>query len=303
MRKYNFGIIGPGSHYKKNIEPVLVKNKKINIIKFLGKNKRLNLETDSKKFFQQKFDFVYISSPNELHASHIIGCLMNDTHVICEKPFVTKQKQLKKIIYLAKKKSKLIFEVFPYIYHPAFIFIKDFLKKNKSRILFVNSNFTIPFLENKNNRYNKSLGNGFFLDTAVYPLSLEEFLFNSHKNIKMISRATYKENVELRGNFVFINNKIYKNYKWGDGQKYSNIIEIIGKNFSLNCKNIFSKKNNEKIVVEIMTKKGLKKYNFKIWSQFENMFNDILKNFNNKNYKNKKIEQIYNNFKIRKNFL
>ena len=52
-----------------------------------------------------------------------------------------------------------------------------------------------------------------------------------------------------------------------------------------------------------MTKKGLKKYNFKIWSQFENMFNDILKNFNNKNYKNKKIEQIYNNFKIRKNFL
>ena len=50
----------------------------------------------------------------------------------------------------------------------------------------------------------------------------------------MISRATYKENVELRGNFVFINNKIYKNYKWGDGQKYSNIIEIIGKNFSLN---------------------------------------------------------------------
>ena len=28
----------------------------------------------------------------------------------------------------------------------------------------------------------------------------------------------------------------------GDGQKYSNIIEIIGKNFSLNCKNIFSKK-------------------------------------------------------------
>ena len=39
MRTYNFGIIGPGSHYKKNIEPVLVKNKKINIIKFLEKNK------------------------------------------------------------------------------------------------------------------------------------------------------------------------------------------------------------------------------------------------------------------------
>lgn len=303
MKSYNFGIIGPGNHYKKNIEPVLLKNKNINIVKYLGKNKRNNIETNKKKFFQQKLDFVYISSPNELHASHIIDCLKNDANVICEKPFVTKQKQLKKIITLAKKKSKLIFEVFPYIYHPSFIFIKKFLKNNKDRIFFVNSNFTIPFLENKNNRYNKKLGNGFFLDTAVYPLSLEEFLFNSNKNIKMISRATYKENVELRGNFLFLNNKIYKNYKWGDGQKYSNMIEIIGENFSLNCGNIFSKKNNQKIVVEIMTKQGLKKYNFKIWSQFEKMFNDILKNFNNKSYKNKKIEEIYNNFKIRNIFL
>ena len=87
--------------------------------------------------------------------------------------------------------------------------------------MFVNSNFTIPFLENKNNRYNKSLGNGFFLDTAVYPLSLEEFLFNSHKNIKMISRVTYKKNVELRGNFY---SSITKSIRIINGEMVKNIL-------------------------------------------------------------------------------
>ena len=51
-----------------------------------------------------------------------------------------------------------------------------------------------------------------------------------------------------------------------------------------------------------MTKKGLKKYNFKIWSQFENMFNDILKNFNNKNYKNKKLNKSTIILKLGKTF-
>jgi len=298
----NFGIIGPGSHFKKNIAPVLKKIDKIKVIKYFGSSKKKDEEKKKKLFFSNNLDFVYISSPNKIHAKNILDSLNNGCHVICEKPFITNKKDLKKIIITAKKTSKLIFEVFSYIYHPAFIFIKKYLEDKRKELLIVNSSFTIPFLNKNNNRYKKYLGDGFFFDSAVYPLSLEEFLFTSKKEANLISKLNFKKNVPLKGNIFLSSNNIYKNYKWGEGQKYSNYIEIIGKNFSLFCDHIYSKKFNEEIIVEIIRNKKIKKLKFQTWSQFDLMFKDILKNFKKRDYKKKKILEIKNNLKIREKF-
>lgn len=102
------GVIGPGKHFIKKIYPVLAqldffqlngilrkKNKSFKNIKLL----------DEKSFFKTKFDFIYISCPNKYHEKYIHKSLKNNSHVICEKPFLIKKNNLNKILKLSKIKK------------------------------------------------------------------------------------------------------------------------------------------------------------------------------------------------------
>ena len=108
MNQHSLGVIGPGSHFKNKIEPVIKKNKFFKINGYLRKKKikKKNFFSE-KEFFRNKFDFVYISCPSQLHEKYIIKSLNSGYNVICEKPFVTSLKNLKKIISLSKKKINL----------------------------------------------------------------------------------------------------------------------------------------------------------------------------------------------------
>ena len=112
MIKKTIGIIGPGYHFEKNIISVLAKNSSLKISGILRnkKKKYKKFKTLSEdKFFKENFDFVYISCPNKLHEKYIIKSLKSGFHVICEKPFLTDGNKLKEILFLSKKKKKLIF--------------------------------------------------------------------------------------------------------------------------------------------------------------------------------------------------
>ena len=72
MKYQTLGIIGSGNHFNNKIKPVLKKNK---FFKISGYLKRKNLKKNyftEKEFFKKKFDFVYISCPNELHEKYIV---------------------------------------------------------------------------------------------------------------------------------------------------------------------------------------------------------------------------------------
>ena len=88
-----------------------------------------------------------------------------------------------------------------------------------------------------------------------------------------------KKKVDLRGS-IFVNCKNFKRYYfWGEGQNYSNNIELVfeyGTNF---FNKIFSKKNNENIEIKIFFKNSLKKINFKKLNHFKIMFNKIKMNY------------------------
>ena len=134
MIKKIIGIIGPGYHFEKNIMPVLVNNSLFKIGGILrSKKKKFKIYKtfNEDKFFKEKFDFVYISCPNKLHEKYIIKSLKSGFHVICEKPFVTSDNKLKEILTLSKKKKKLIFESFMYLYHPLFYNLKKLIKKKE----------------------------------------------------------------------------------------------------------------------------------------------------------------------------
>ena len=282
--KKTIGIIGPGEHFKNKIYPIL---KKSNFFKITGilRNKKKNFNSikyfKENDFFNKKHDFIYISCPNKLHEKYIIKSLKSHSHVICEKPFVISNKKIKKILFLSERNKKLIFESFMYVYHPAFVKLKQIIKNPKlGKLKYVISNFKFPSLKKNNQRYIVSKGNGFFYDSAVYPISLENFLFENYKIKKSeIYLQKIKKKVDLRGS-IFVNCKNFKIYYFcGDGQNYSNNIELVFEYGTIFFNKIFSKKNNENIEIKIFFKNSLKKINFKKLNHFKIMFNKIKMNY------------------------
>lgn len=292
---FRLGVIGSGNHFKKKIKKSLKVFTNIKLVDYLNCTSKKKRD----RFYKNNLDFVYISSPSMSHQSHIIESLKANCHVICEKPFVSSFKNIKKIIQLSKSKNKLIFEVFAYKFHPAFIFIKKIMKKKRSYKII--SSFTFPSLIKKNNRYKNNIGGGFFWDAAVYPLSLNIFL-KKMESFKIKKIHINKKNVPLNGNFKlqYKNNDIC--YSWGEGLDYENFLKIITKKELITLKKIYTQYENEKIIVEISRRNNKKQYIFKIKSSFILMFQDIFKKFKIAAYQKENRRYIVENWKIRKKF-
>lgn len=298
MNKKTIGIIGVGKHFSKRIYSVLSRSNFFKIEGILRRKKSnfKNIKNFSEKdFFKKKFDFIYIATPNKLHEKFILKSLKNGSHVICEKPFVVRSKNINQILKISKIKRKLVFESFAYVYHPVFSFLKKEINKKKyGQLRYVISNFRYPSLDAKDNRYKTKDGDGFFYDAACYPISLENYLFDSKKssNVKYYLQKIRKK-VDLRGNIHMHTEKLSKFYFWGEGQNYNNSLEIFFNNGTIFINKFFSKQNYEKIYVKIYFKKKIITKIFKGASQFKKMFEAIINNYNKKSF------QEYNRRKIK----
>ena len=304
MIKKTIGIIGPGYHFEKNIISVLKKNRFFKIKSILrNKSKKYkNYKTlNEVDFFKEKFDFVYISCPNKLHEKYIIKSLKSGFHVICEKPFLTSVDKLKDILILSKKKKKLIFETFMYLYHPLFYRLKKLInEKKRGKLRYVVSNFRFPSLNKDNQRYKKKLGDGFFYDAAVYQISVENYLFkNSLINKKEIEQLKIRKKVDLKGYFVIKNKNFNRFYFWGEGQNYTNNIEFFFNNSCIYVDRFFSKLKNQPTYIKIFENDKIKSIKFNgNEDHFQNMFYEIFKNYNKLSFQNYHRRRISNQIKL-----
>ena len=304
MIKKTIGIIGPGYHFEKNIISVLVKNSSFKIAGILRNKKKkykIYKTLNESKFFKEKFDFVYISCPNKLHEKYIIKSLKSGFHVICEKPFVINDNKLKEILILSKKKKKLIFETFMYLYHPLFFKIKKLInEKKRGKLRYVVSNFRFPSLNKNNQRYKKKLGDGFFYDAAVYQVSVENYLFNNISiDKKRIEQLKIKKKVDLKGYFAIKNKNFNRFYFWGEGQNYTNNIEFFFNNSCIYVDRFFSKLKNQPAQIKIFENNKIKSIKFNSnENHFENMFHEILKNYNKLSFQNYHRQRISNQIKL-----
>ena len=304
MIKKTIGIIGPGYHFEKNIISVLAKNSSLKISGILRnkKKKYKKFKTLSEdKFFKENFDFVYISCPNKLHEKYIIKSLKSGFHVICEKPFLTDGNKLKEILFLSKKKKKLIFETFMHLYHPIFHKLKKLInEKKRGKLRYIVSNFRFPSLNKDNHRYKKKLGGGFFYDAAVYLLSVENYLFNNvSTNKKKIEQLKIRRNVDLKGYFVIKNKNFNRFYFWGEGQNYTNNIEFFFNNSCIYVDRFYSKLKNKPTYIKIFENNKIKVIKFnKNVDHFKNMFYEILKNYNKLSFQNYHRQRISNQIKL-----
>ena len=288
MRVKSIGIIGAGKHFVEKIFPLISDNRTLKIDGILRRSnkpfKKIPILKE-KEFFKKSFDFVYICCPNYNHEKYILKSLNSNFNVICEKPFIIRKKNLNKILNLAKKKNKLIFECFMYSYHPVFKYIKNLIRSKKfGKIKYVISNFRYPSLQKNNNRYKVNEGRGFFYDAATYLVSLESYLFENHHLGGFLKTKKIKKKIDLRGYIFLDNGHQSRHYFWGEGQNYTNNLEIFFDDATIHIDKFFSKARTDEITLKIFTKNN-KFIKFKPTDQFKIMFQQILKNYKKEEFK------------------
>jgi predicted dehydrogenase len=135
MEKIRVGIMGAGNISARvargiqaceRAELVMVAARDIVRAKALAKQFLIASYTDDYEvLLNSDVDAIYITTINALHYAHIKACLMHGKHVICEKPMVFTEQQLKELYELADSSDLVLMEAMKCLYLPTFKLVKE----------------------------------------------------------------------------------------------------------------------------------------------------------------------------------
>ena len=140
--------------------------------------------TDMDAFLSdEQVNTVYIATPNLLHYEQTKRALLAGKHVICEKPFVTKQSQAEELAVLAKEKNLFLVEAAPTTFLPNFQILRRELPKiGRVRLVMSNysqysSRYDAVLRGEKPNIFNPQYAGGCLMDINFYNVLLNVALF------------------------------------------------------------------------------------------------------------------------------
>lgn len=141
----------------------------------------------------EKFDFVYIASPNSLHYEHAVRSLMHGKNVICEKPFTSTAKETAELITLAKQKHLMLFEAISTIHLPNYRLIKEIVPQlGKIKMIQANySQYSSRYDRLKAgetpNIFNPAFSGGALMDLNVYNIHFVVNYFGAPQKISYMA--------------------------------------------------------------------------------------------------------------------
>lgn len=120
MKKINVAVIGFGMSGRQFHLPPLINNEKYQVLKVMTRSE-VN-QSDLKKLYKnveiitsfdaavndENIDLIIIATSNDVHFEYTEKALLNNKHVVCEKPFVESYKDAKYLYDLAKEKGVLL---------------------------------------------------------------------------------------------------------------------------------------------------------------------------------------------------
>lgn len=138
---------------------------------------------------QPNIDFVYIASPNSLHAPQAMQCLKANKHVIVEKPFASNVREFEEVVAYATSKRLYVFEAIVTLHMPNYLTLKNRLN-DLGTIRMVQCNFSqysSKYDKFKNgelpNVFNPAFSGGAMADISIYNLHFTIGLFGAPKNV------------------------------------------------------------------------------------------------------------------------
>ncbi|MBQ1787452.1 MAG: Gfo/Idh/MocA family oxidoreductase [Erysipelotrichaceae bacterium] len=153
-----------------------------------------------------KIDVIYVAVPNGLHYEIAKKALLNDKHVIVEKPFMSSYRQAKELIDLAKEKNRIIFDAVTMLHMPNYRKMKELLNQIGD-VKLVDINFS-----QYSSRYDKfkkgitlpafdyKMAGGALMDLGIYNINFTLGLFGEPKKVSYFPNM--KKKVDTSGILV-----------------------------------------------------------------------------------------------------
>lgn len=227
MKKINIGVIGLG-RWGKNYLRIFNELHRSRVILVCDKKfvqiKNQNYTTSSSELIKSKeIDAVVIATEATSHYELAKKALLNNKHVLVEKPLTDNYKTSIELAKLSKVKNKILMVGHTFLYNRAIQKMKKLINNNKlGKIYYINCRRTHigPVRKDVN----------VIWDLATHDLSIINFLLDqSPKKVFATGGKHISNNIDVAYINLFYKNKIIGNIhvSWEDSNK-SRTVEIIG---------------------------------------------------------------------------
>jgi len=180
-KKYKWGILAPGKMAAKFTNGLkLLGNAELNSV---GSRDIVRAESFAREYGFKKYygnyeelaadkdvDIIYIASPISFHYEHVMLCLKNNKHVLCEKAFAINSREVLSMVAEAKKQNLFLMEALWTPFQPLYIKTKQILESGEAgKIIHLNARFGFQAPFNTSDRkFTLALGGGSLLDIGIY---------------------------------------------------------------------------------------------------------------------------------------
>lgn len=201
------GIVGNGRIAKRfikeskyvsgiDVEYIFGRNP-INLQKVCDNFELKNYFTDYDTFLKE-VDAVYIALPHVLHYDYAKKALLNNKHVLCEKPITLSKNETKELYDIASKNNLILQEAIKTAYAPCFDkLINIALSGIIGEIKDIDATFTKLISDKTLREYNLELGGGSLRELGSYPLLIiAKLLGTKPMSINFVSTIDEKTGID-----------------------------------------------------------------------------------------------------------
>ncbi len=191
----NWGFIGAGVVATKALAPAVRSARNANLYAVASRDisRALNLSPScvydnyDELINDPKVEAIYISLPNNVHASIASRALMAGKAVLCEKPLTMNYQESEELVKVSKASSSLLVEAIWFRWHPRLIKACEQIAAGViGEITQIDAAFTYVNNNKGNYRFDPALGGGALLDLGPYPLHLIASLFGSEAKVELL---------------------------------------------------------------------------------------------------------------------
>jgi predicted dehydrogenase len=191
----NWGFIGAGVVATKALAPAVRSARNANLYAVASRDisRALNLSPScvydnyDELINDPKVEAIYISLPNNVHASIASRALIAGKAVLCEKPLTMNYQESEELVRVAKASNSLLVEAIWFRWHPRLIKACQQIAAGViGEIKEIDAAFTYVNNNKENYRFDPALGGGALLDLGPYPLHLIASLFGSEARVELV---------------------------------------------------------------------------------------------------------------------
>ncbi|MFT4760515.1 MAG: putative dehydrogenase [Saprospiraceae bacterium] len=180
-------------------------------------------------FADPEIDIVYIATPHNSHAEISIQAMKAGKHVLCEKPMGLNQKEVAKIVAIAKKNQVFLMEAFWARFNPSIQSVFELVKNGAiGEVNYVNVDFTYYREDAPDSRMlNMNLGGGSLMDMGVYPCFLAYLILGKPDEILAAARF-HETGADIQTSAIFKYKKGMANVMSGFASESDMVAKIYG---------------------------------------------------------------------------